>query len=87
MTRGGSTRAWRTLRAQVLKEEPLCQIQTPGICTRISTTADHRLPVNHYPQLEYDRANLQGACAPCNLSKGAQHMYEQPPQRALSFFM
>lgn len=69
MTRNGSTTAWRKLRAQVIAEEPLCWLRLPG-CTRISTTADHVIPVSVRPDLEYVRANLRGACAHCNYSRG-----------------
>ena len=59
------TRAWRTLRDRVVVEEPLCQLQLPG-CTRLSTTADHKVPVVDAPELALERTNLQGACRPCN---------------------
>lgn len=86
MVRNGSTRAWRVLREQVIREEPLCQIQIPGTCTKVSTTADHIQTVRDHPELEYVRSNLRGACEPCNLKRGAKSMAELPMQRALKFF-
>lgn len=86
MARNGSSRAWRTLREQVIKDEPLCQLQIPGVCTRVSTTADHILTVKDYPELELERSNVRGACRPCNLKRGTKTMDELPMQRALRFF-
>lgn len=67
MTRNGSTRRWRTVRARVLKRDPICLLGLPG-CTTISTTADHILPVARGGAL-YDLDNLRGACFPCNRQK------------------
>lgn len=63
------TRAWRTLRDQVVREEPLCQLRLPR-CTGTSTTADHLVPVTVAPELALERANLQGACRQCNDDRG-----------------
>lgn len=60
-----STRAWRKLRDQVVREEPVCWLRLIG-CTYRSTTADHVLPVSQRPDLVMVRANLRGACGPCN---------------------
>lgn len=69
MGRGGSRR-WRALRAQVIEQEPYCQLQYEG-CTDLSNTADHIVPFILRPDLEYERTNLQGACVPCNRLKSA----------------
>lgn len=60
------TRAWRRLRDQVVREEPTCRLQFPGICTRVSTTGDHIVTVTERPDLALVRSNVRGACAPCN---------------------
>lgn len=86
MARNGSTSRWRKLRAQVIREEPLCQLRIPGVCTQVSTTADHKIPYTLRPDLEYERANLQGACAECNNKKRAKTMDELPMQKALKWF-
>lgn len=65
-SRGGS-RAWTRLRNQVIAEEPVCRIRLPGVCTMVSTTANHRIPRKHRPDLTMVRANLEGACRPCNM--------------------
>lgn len=67
MTRNGSTRRWRTVRARVLRRDPLCLLNLPG-CTTVSTTADHILPVARGGDL-YALDNLRGACFSCNRQK------------------
>ena len=54
-------KAWRTLRAAVLRESPLC-----ALCrTAMATDVDHRDddPTNN------DRANLSALCKPCHSRK------------------
>lgn len=65
------TRAWRRLRALVLREEPICRLRFPGICTGASTTADHIKPVETHPELALVRSNVRGTCWPCNKAKGS----------------
>lgn len=60
------TRRWRTLRDQVVREEPWCRLQIPGVCTGRSETGDHIMPAAHFPELFYERTNVQGACHACN---------------------
>lgn len=64
-----STWAWRRLSALVVREEPLCWLQFEG-CTGASTTGDHVIPVVDRPDLALDRANVHGACWPCNHKRG-----------------
>lgn len=66
------TRAWRKLRDQVVREEPVCWLRYAGRCTHWSTTADHVLPVKARPDLAMERANLRGACKPCNEARNAR---------------
>lgn len=68
-------RAWRVLRDQVIREEPHCWLRLDG-CTTWSTTADHIIPVKYRPDLEMVRANLHGACAHCNYTRGAKTIAE-----------
>lgn len=89
MTNVLQTRAWRVLRDQVVQEEPTCRIQLPGICTTISTTGDHKLPVETHPHLALVRSNVQGACAQCNHKRGSlplELLVTEPPPPALAFF-
>ncbi len=91
MKSNGSTRAWRTLRAKVLREQPTCQIRGPG-CTRISDTVDHIVPRSIRPELAMTRSNLRGACAHCNYSRGdgtktkTKTRTKSTPPAALAFF-
>jgi 5-methylcytosine-specific restriction endonuclease McrA len=64
------TRAWRKLRDQVVAEEPTCRLRIADICTTVSTTADHIIPVTTRPDLALDRSNCRGACRPCNDARG-----------------
>jgi 5-methylcytosine-specific restriction endonuclease McrA len=62
-TRSGATRSQREqdLRAQVLREEPVCACGAP------STVAGHIVP--HAYGGPYVRSNLKGQCEPCNLAQ------------------
>lgn len=61
-----ATQAWRRLRARVIEEEPYCQLGFPGICTVVSTTGDHIVPVRRDPSLALVRSNVRGSCKECN---------------------
>jgi hypothetical protein len=65
-----STRAWRALVARVVAEEPACWLRLEG-CTGASTTGDHVLTVADRPDLALVRANVHGACGPCNHRRGS----------------
>ncbi len=65
---GRKGRPWRRLRAQVLREEPICRYC--GV--RPSTVVDHVLPLSRFPHLAHRRDNLAGSCRWCNGSKGAR---------------
>jgi hypothetical protein len=60
------TWAWRKLRDRVVREEPVCRLRFQGVCTLVSTTADHIQTVSDRPDLALDRTNLRGACRECN---------------------
>ena len=64
------TRAWRQLRDRVVREEPVCWLRFPGICTGASTVGDHVIPKTIRPELAMTRTNLRGACDPCNRARG-----------------
>lgn len=78
---GGSTTAWRKARAYVLaRDGGVCQIRTPGICITAATHADHIVAkVNGGTD---DVRNLQAACSPCNLNKGAPKPTAPKPRTA-----
>ncbi|WP_243061171.1 hypothetical protein [Nocardioides sp. SR21] len=64
------TRAWRRLRDQVVAEEPTCRLRIAGICTTVSTTAAHIVPVTERPDLALVRSNVEGSCTECNEATG-----------------
>lgn len=64
-----STQAWRRLAKQAAREEPVCWLQFPGVCTGASTTGDHVIPVTVRPDLALVRSNVHGACGPCNTAR------------------
>jgi 5-methylcytosine-specific restriction endonuclease McrA len=64
-----NSRAWRRLRDGVVRDEPTCRLRFAGICTVVSTTADHIIPVSVRPELCMVRSNLRGACAECNTAR------------------
>ena len=83
------TRAWRKLRDHVVREEPLCWLGFPEICTEISTRADHVIPVEQRPDLAMVRSNLRGACDACNRARGTTPVASlnlKPRSPALSVF-
>lgn len=65
-----ATRAWRKLRDQVVREEPLCWLRFDGTCTGRSQTADHVIPFQQRPDLVMVRSNHRGACHACNRARG-----------------
>lgn len=67
MTRNGSTRRWRTMRARILRRDPMCQLNLLG-CTTVATCVDHIVPVSRGGPM-FDPDNLRGACRSCNRQK------------------
>lgn len=70
--KGGSTRAWRVVRARVLlnnqaTNKGMCTLAVPGVCTG---TADQ---VHHVKGKQYgdDQRYLAAVCRACNLHVGA----------------
>lgn len=83
------TRAWRTLKTQVVREEPTCRLRFDGICTTASQTADHIRPVSEAPELALVRTNLRGACHPCNEARRNvpnESLHLDGPSPALDIF-
>jgi 5-methylcytosine-specific restriction protein A len=62
----GSTRRWRTVRAQVLADEPKCRW-----CGRPAAEVDHIVPLSRGGS-RWDRANLQPLCSHCHDVKSEQ---------------
>jgi 5-methylcytosine-specific restriction endonuclease McrA len=70
-THGRSGRPWRTLREQVLAEQPYCEIRGPK-CRGVATTVDHIVPLSVDPLLAHVRSNLRSSCTSCNYAGGAR---------------
>ena len=64
----GSTRAWRRVRASVLKRDGWrCQVQLPGTCTGVADCVHH---VVGRAVSGDDPRYLVASCTPCNLAIG-----------------
>jgi 5-methylcytosine-specific restriction endonuclease McrA len=57
-----TSQAWRTLRAQVLREEPWCRCG----CGRPSLDVDHIKPRTTHPALALERSNLRALSRECH---------------------
>ena len=65
----------------MIREEPACWLRLPR-CTRVSTTADHVIPISQAPWLRMSRENCRGACASCNMRRQDCPINELPALRA-----
>lgn len=76
--RGGSTRAWRRLRAQILARDlHLCQLRIPGVCTQTADCVHHTHGRNVTGD---DPRYLAAACTPCNLHIGDPTRHDPAPR-------
>ncbi|QJY51227.1 HNH endonuclease [Pseudonocardia broussonetiae] len=74
---GGSTRAWRKVRAGVLaRDGHRCQLRVPGICTTRATHAHHTVGREVSGD---DPASIVAACAACNLHVGDPRKHDPAP--------
>lgn len=80
---GGSTTAWRQIRAVVLaRDRHLCRIGTPGVCTERATCVDH-IVLKELGGGD-EETNLRAACEPCNLHRNRERSrpaHEPAPRR------
>lgn len=53
---------WRAVRALVLAEEPLCR----KCGTAVSKHVHHKRPRKQFPELAFERSNLEALCQPCH---------------------
>lgn len=74
---GGSTRAWRRVRAAVLiRDGHRCQLRVPGVCTTRATQVHHTVGREVSGD---DPAHLVAACQPCNGHVGDPRRHDPPP--------
>lgn len=78
---GGSTRAWRNQRAQVLiRDNGLCQLQLPG-CDTYATAVHHKLGIDISGKVVANLDELQAACTNCNRAAGQPTTDPEPQPR------
>ena len=66
----GSAR-WQAVRAQVLREEPVCRACARLGLTEPATQVDHVVPLAVAPELAFVWANLAPTCSACHARKSA----------------
>lgn len=75
---GGSTTAWRKVRAQVLdRDGHRCRLQIPGVCTTIATQVHH---TKARELVGDDPAYLLASCPPCNQRVGDPTKHDPEPR-------
>lgn len=60
----GYDTAWRKVRDQHLREEPLCQMCMEAGRVTAATVVDHIVSIADRPDLRLDRSNLRSLCKP-----------------------
>lgn len=60
------SRAWRRLRAEVLRDEPLCRDCRLRGRRRVATEVHHERELRAHPSLALDRDNLTPLCKRCH---------------------
>jgi 5-methylcytosine-specific restriction protein A len=60
---------WVAVRAQVLRDEPVCRVCAAAGRTELATQVDHVVGVAVRPDLAFDRTNLQPLCTVCHAAK------------------
>jgi 5-methylcytosine-specific restriction endonuclease McrA len=66
-----SSRRWRSVRAMVLRRQPLCAECVKHGVTRAATQVDHVVPLRAAPHLAFDIGNTQPLCDVCHARKSA----------------
>ena len=80
--KGGSTRAWRRLRAWVLARDGYrCRLRVPGVCTGRATCVHHTLGKRVTGD---DPRYLVAACTQCNLKVGDPARSPDPAPRPVT---
>lgn len=75
---GGSTKAWRKLRAQILERDGhRCQVRLPG-CTDVATHAHHTMGRDRTGD---DPRYIVASCEHCNLTTGQPALAPDPLPR------
>lgn len=81
---GGSTRAWRKIRARVLHRDGYqCQLRLAG-CTRTAPLRGGHVHHTHGKKYGDDPRFLVAACRNCNLKLGNPDRTTDPPNRTVT---
>lgn len=70
---------WKVLRAQKLKEQPLCEI-----CGNKATQVHHKIPHKGDWELFLDESNLMSICFDCHNKETRREMEELKKQRRIN---
>lgn len=77
---GGSTRAWRKQRSDVLfRDGGLCQLQLEG-CEVYATTAHHKRGIEVSGKVVANLDDLEAACGNCNQAVGDPTRTDPEPE-------
>ena len=76
------TYRWRCVRAQVLRQEPLCRPCVAAGRTELAREVDHIEPLTARPDLAFVPENLQPICKSCHAKKGAVERGLTPRRKA-----
>lgn len=68
------SKEWRSLRAEVIKEQPICVSCKAKGLVRLTKVIDHIIPVQEYKGSSLDKINLQGLCKECDDIKRGQEV-------------
>ncbi len=78
-----NSREWKTLRYEaLLKYGPKCMVCNATRETGVQIHVDHIKPRSRFPELALDINNIQIACEPCNMGKGAWDQTDWRPAAA-----
>ena len=69
-----SSRRWRSIRSQVLSQQPLCAACNLHGIVSPAIDVDHVYPLSHSPTLATTISNLQGLCHGCHSRKTQQEI-------------
>ena len=68
------SKEWRSLRVEIIKDQPICvSCKAKGLIT-LTKVIDHIIPVQEYKGSPLDKTNLQGLCKECDDIKRGQEI-------------
>ena len=84
--RGGSTRQWRRIRAEVMEHNRIhyggkCRAQVIGVCIQVAEHAHHTLGRNVTGD---DPRFIEGVCGPCNIHIGDPQVHPRDCRKCVN---